>query len=152
MKPLGGYWLVHNKYRFLLAVMEELAGNAHIAFVGDFSGLEIMKAAGIPEEKTPLLERRTSSPKLDSVVLPLESSTAKSVLRLFGRIGFQRRKALRRIVHVQIEKGGRLEFAAYDNFDAGIYFGPAIPWKLLENLTSRGILTRTDRYLGRYLN
>ena len=55
MKPLGGYWLVHNKYRFLLAVMEELAGNAHIAFEGDFSGLEIMKAAGIPEEKTPLL-------------------------------------------------------------------------------------------------
>jgi len=46
MKSAGGYWLVHNKYRLLLAVMEELACNAHIAFEGDFIGLEIMKATG----------------------------------------------------------------------------------------------------------
>jgi hypothetical protein len=153
MKSAGGYWLVHNKYRLLLAVMEELACNAHIAFEGDFSGLEIMKATGLSGEESHQLKRQTSSPKLDFVVVPLESPTARTVLRFFGRIGFRRRKALRRIVHVQIEKAGLLEFAAYDNFHPEcIFFGDAVRPEFLESLISEGVLTHRPSRKGQFLN
>jgi len=39
-------WIVRDKRRLLLAMMEELAGDAHISFEGDFSGLRLLSTPG----------------------------------------------------------------------------------------------------------
>ena len=49
----------------------------------------------------------------------------------------------RKILHIQIEKGGVLQFGAYDNFQPDcIYFGKAIKQAVLDTLVSDGVMRR----------
>jgi hypothetical protein len=48
----------------------------------------------------------------------------------------------RRIVHIQIEKNGRLELGLYDNFSPkGMFFGSAVTPALIESLQNEGVLS-----------
>jgi len=47
-----------------------------------------------------------------------------------------------RIIHIQIEKDGVLQFGAYDNFDPEcLFFGAALDQEFVDSLVSEGILT-----------
>jgi hypothetical protein len=128
-------WLVRDKLRFLLAMMEDLAGGAHISFEGDLKALRLSSIPGASKEETQALKRNTISPKQDFIVLPLESSTSKAIVSAIGGT------IPNTIIHIQIEKGGSIQFAAYDNFHPQcIVFHPAMDKAILESLVSEDIM------------
>ena len=101
--------------------MEQLAGDAHISFEGDLSSFRLSKIPGTSEEETAALKRNTLRPVQEFVVVPLERSLIADILRAIGGA------VPRKILHIQIEKHGVLEFGAYDNFSPHcLFFGPAI--------------------------
>lgn len=97
---------VLDKQRLFHLVMEELAGNAHMSFEGDFGSLRLLNIPGASEEETACLKRNTLWPKQDFVVVPLEPGSDRGILSAIGG-------ALPgKIRHVQIEKAGLLQFGA----------------------------------------
>jgi hypothetical protein len=128
-------WQVLDKQRLFRLVMDELAGDAHISFEGNFDGLRLLSVLGASEGETASLKRNTLSPKQDFVVVPLEPDSSGTILAAIGG-------ALpRKIIHVQIEKAGLLEFGAYDQFEPGcVYFGSAVNRQFLEALVSKGVM------------
>jgi hypothetical protein len=94
----------------LLALMEALAGDAHLSFEGDLHGFRLREIAGAIDQETATLKRNTRWPDQDFVVVPLEPATVRPVFSAIGG------NVPRRILHVQIEKGGKLAFGAYDRF------------------------------------
>ena len=114
-------------------MMEELAGQAHISFEGDLRGLRLLSTSGASQEETFALKRNTLQPKQDFVFLPLEPS-----MTILSSIGKTIPGA---IIHIQIEKNGLLQFAAYDNFHPQcIVFGTGVKPAVLESLVSQGIM------------
>jgi hypothetical protein len=129
------FWFVRDKRGSLLALMEELAGNAHISFEGNFRGLQLLSTPGASQEETPVLERNTRWPKQDFVVLPLEPSMTKTIVSAIGGT------VSKAIIHIQIEKNALLQFGAYDNFQPKcIFFGTGVKHAVLESLVSQGIM------------
>jgi len=129
------FWLVRDKRRLLLAMMEELAGDAHISFEGDFCGLRLLSMPGASQEETPALKRNTLLPKQDFVVLPLEPSMTKTIVSAIGGT------VPSAIIHIQIERNALLQFAAYDNFHPQcIVFGTGVKEAVLESLVSQSIM------------
>jgi hypothetical protein len=119
----------------LLAIMEALAGDAHLSFEGDLSGFRVMKIAGASDQETTTLKRNTSWPRQEFVVVPLEPEIIPEVLPAIGG------NVPKRILHIQIEKSGCLEFAAYDRFHPEcIVFGRAISRDLIDELVSQGVM------------
>lgn len=115
--------------------MEELAGDAHISFEGDFRGLRLLSTPVASQEETPVLRRATVWPKQDFVVLPLEPSMSKTIVSALGGT------VPSAIIHIQIEKNALLQFAAYDNFHPQcIFFGPGVKEAFLESLESQNIM------------
>ena len=101
--------------RLLLAMMHALAADdGRISFEGKLSETELAQMAGTACEEDGVLKRATLQPKLDFLVLPLTPKNLSPLERVivskvaFGNGG---------IIHVQIERHGRMAFAAYDNFD-----------------------------------
>jgi len=132
VSTLVAKWLVRDKRRFLSAVMDGLAGNAHISFEGSLGAVELSDVPGASEAETPTLRRNTTWPKQDFVVVPLEPSTTQTILSKLGG------SVPKSIIHVQIEKDGVLEFGAYDNFHPEcLYMGRAVTEKLLESYNLR---------------
>jgi hypothetical protein len=128
-------WKVRNRNRFLLAIMKELAGDAHISFEGDAKILGLVGLLGASQIENTILKRNTLWPKQDFVVIPLEPSTIPAIFTGIGGT------IPRSVLHIQIEKNGRIEFGAYDNFNPeSIVFGSAISDAFIEALTSEGIL------------
>src|SRR2546421_3979155 len=114
-------------------MMEELAGQAHISFEGDLRGLRLLSTSGASQEETFALKRNTLQPKQDFVFLPLEPS-----MTILSSIGETIPGA---IIHIQIEKNGLLQFAAYDNFHPQcIVFGTGVKPAVLESRVSQGIM------------
>jgi hypothetical protein len=71
------------------------------------------------------------------VVLPLEPGTIHPILAEVLPEG----RVVRDIIHVQIERGGRLAFGAYDNFHREcVVCWQAVPRELLEQLRNSGVL------------
>lgn len=135
MEDVKKIWLVRDKRRLLLAMMEELAGDARISFEGHLDQLGLLSISGASGEATVALKRNTLWPKLDFIVVPLERSTSDTVISAMGR------DVPATIIHIQIEKGGILQFGAYDNFDPEcIFFGRAVKQDVIERLVSEGIL------------
>jgi hypothetical protein len=67
--------------------------------------------------------------------VPLEESTIRPMISALGG------SVPNTIIHVQIEKAGRLQFGAYDNFQPGcVSFGDAVTPMVLESLVSDGVL------------
>jgi hypothetical protein len=117
-------------------MMEELAGDAHISFEGDLGALHLSSIPGASQEETVALKRNTLWPKQDFMVLPLEPSTIMIIVSAIGGT------VPNAIIHIQIEKGGTLQFAAYDNFHPQcIVFYPAVKQAILESLVSENIMT-----------
>jgi hypothetical protein len=130
-------WRARDKKRLLAAIMEKLAGDAHISFEGNLRDLKLLSLPGASEEETAVLRRNTTSPKQDFVILPLESLTSQSILSAVGKT------VPRRILHIQVEKSGVLEFGAYDCFHPEcVVFGSAVDDALLGSLISQGVLGR----------
>jgi len=129
-------WAVKNKTRLLIAVMEELAGNAHVSFEGDLHGFRLSHISGASDQETAVLKRNTRRPRQDFIVAPLDPASIGTMMAAIGG------SVSRKILHVQIEKGDALEFAAYDNFHAGcVLFGRAVSRDLLRSLESQGVLS-----------
>jgi len=128
-------WKVRDKPGLLLAILEKLGGNVHMSFEGDLRGFGLDKFPGASDKETPILKRNTIAPRQDFLVVPLESSMAHNIFpALSGAVP-------QRIIHIQLEKDGVLQFGAYDNFDpACLFWGPALDQDFVESLVSQGIL------------
>ena len=136
MEEVKKSWLVRDKRRLLLAMMEELAGDAHISFEGDLRGLALSSMPFASEEMTAALKRNTLWPKQDFIVVPLEPPMTKTIISAIGGT------VPGTIIHIQIEKGGSLQFAAYDNFHPQcIFFGSVVKQGVVESLVSEGIIS-----------
>ena len=130
------FWKVLDKRRLLLAVMEELAGGAHVSFEGDLRGLTLLSISGAPEEPTAVLKRNTLWPKQDFLVVPLEPSMDQKIIAAIGGT------VPGAIIHIQIEKDGQLQFGAYDNFHPQcIFFGTGVKQAFLESLVAQSIMS-----------
>ena len=140
MEDVKKMWLVRDKRRLLLAMMELLAGDARISFEGHLDQLGLLSISGASREPTVALNRCTVSPKLDFIVVPLEPSMSETVISAMGR------DVPATVIHIQIEKGGILQFGAYDNFDPEcMFFGSAVKQDLIAWLVSEGILRPNRR-------
>jgi hypothetical protein len=134
-------WLVRDKRRLLLAMMEELAGDAHISFEGDLRVLPIFSTPGASQEETVTLKRNTLWPKQDFIVLPLEPSMSRAIISAIGGT------IPKTIIHIQIEKNSLIQFAAYDRFHPKcIVFGTAVTEAVRESLVSQGIMRPYDEH------
>ena len=134
-KIKGVPWHVRDKARFLLAVMTELAGSAHIYFEGNLGELKLHELPGASEEETAVLKRNTTWPRQDFVVVPLELSTKDAIIAAIdGTVP-------RTVLHIQIEKDGRLEFGTYDRFHPECFtVGNGLTSAFVDPLLSEGIL------------
>jgi hypothetical protein len=112
-------WIVvRDKPGLLIAMMRALAGSAHVSFEGDLSRCVFPPELGAEKNETPTLKRHTLVPELDFVVPPLEPHTVQPILGVV----LPDRRFMDDIIHIQIEKNGRLEFGSYDNFHPGALF------------------------------
>jgi hypothetical protein len=128
-------WAVRYKNRFLLAVMKELAGNAHISFEGNLGSSKLTSISGASEKETSVLKRNTIWPKQDFVVLPLERAMSRPILSALGG------SIPKSVLHIQIEKAGVFEFGAFDNFHPEcLFFGEGLSKDFLDSLVSQGLL------------
>jgi hypothetical protein len=131
------HMVARDKPGLLIAMMRALCGTAHISFEGDLSKCRLAEIAGATDQETSVLKRNTLWPRQDFMVVPLEADTIRPIMdRVLpqGRI-------VHDVDHVQIEKNGKLEFGAYDNFHPEcIGAGAAVLETLLQELTSRGVL------------
>jgi len=131
-------WLVaRDKAGLLIAMMKTLAGNAHISFEGDLSRCVFPPELDRSESETAILRRQTIAPVQDFVLLRLEPETIQPIL---GTV-LPESRFMKHVIHIQIEKDGVLQFAAYDNFHRDcVECGPGVPRELLERLRLSGVL------------
>jgi hypothetical protein len=132
------FWLIaRDKPGLLIAVMRTLVGNAHISFEGDLASCQLAHISGASGDETELLKRATIYPLQDFIVCPLEPETINLILAESLPAG----RVVRDVIHVQIEKAGRLAFGAYDNFHPECICASApITEELLDRLVANGIL------------
>jgi len=139
MKHEQIFWIdPRDKPGLLRAVMEEHAVDSRISFEGDLRGLSFYAWADAQHEETPSLKRQTVEPELDFVVLPLTSSTYP---RLWKELIERDHLVNEGIIHVQIERDGKLLFGGYDNFHRDcIVAYSGISQDFLEQLRIKGII------------
>ena len=127
---------VRDKRRFLAAALSELAGDAQVSFEGDLSMTSLSDVPGASNDETQVLKRGTLWPKQDFVVLPLE---VEMVLPIMAAVGGT---VPRGLIHVQVQKEGRLQLGLYDNFDPNcIFLGPGLTPSFIATLQEAGVLT-----------
>jgi hypothetical protein len=120
-------------------MIEELAGDAHISFEGNLRRLPLLNHPGVSDQPTATLERNTVWSKQDFIVIPLNRSSVKEIVAGLGET------IPKTVLHVQIEKAGVVQFAAFDNFHPEcILFGSAVRNAVLESLVSRNIIQPAD--------
>ena len=135
MKKTKPKWRVKDRTRLLLAIMQALAGDAQISFEGDLRHFRLSQFAGASQKETAALRRSTFWPKQGFVVVPLEPGTETAILSaISGQVP-------KRIIHIQIEKEGVLQFGAYDNFNPEcLFWGPGLKNSLFDSLTAQEVL------------
>ena len=127
---------VRDKRRFLAAALAELAGDAQVSFEGDLSMTSLSDVPGASNDETQVLKRGTLWPKQDFVVLPLE---VEMVLPIMAAVGGT---VPRGLIHIQVQKEGRLQLGLYDNFDPNcIFLGPGLTPSFIATLQEAGVLT-----------
>jgi len=133
---MSSLYKVRDKRRFLMAALRELAGSAFVSFEGDLSGTALIGATSASDDQTKALKRNTLWPKQDFVVLPLEAETVGSIMTAVGGT------VPRSILHIKVEKDGRLELGLYDNFaPRGMFFGSAVTPQFIETLQNENVLS-----------
>ena len=116
--------------------MVELAGDARMSLEGDLSRCQLSDSIIVTRDETAILKRNTVVPIQDFVVLRLEPDTVPTIFKQVMVAGLSRA-----IIHVQIERNGMLELAAYDNFDMEcVMTGPDISPALLDELKDAKVL------------
>jgi hypothetical protein len=141
------YWIVpRDKAGLLVAMMRALAGGASISFEGDLSRCTFPAGLRPTGDETPALRRHTAVPRQDFRVLSLEPETLPQILEVVLKDS----RSMKDIVHIQIEKGGRLEFGSYDNFHSecvAAFHG--VSTDLLNRLQQKGVIRSwTEPYVG----
>jgi len=137
MRATTQRWKARNKNHLLLALMKELAGDAHISFEGDLQGTGLLDLPGASIEESEVLKRNTFWPKQGFVVLPLEADAVGPIIAAIGGT------IPHAVIHIQIERAGNLEFGAYDNFHSqSMFFGDAVTQSCLDSLVAGGLLMR----------
>ena len=125
--------------RLLVAMMRTLAADdGRISFEGKLSRSELAQMAGVVCEEVGVLKRATLQPRLDFLILPLTQKNLSALERaIVSKIAFGHGG----IIHVQIERNGKMAFAAYDNFDREcvVAYSDVSP-SLLEELTKALVL------------
>lgn len=78
------------------------------------------------------MKRNTIWPRQDFAVIPLTEMATKLIIMpaIGGNVP-------RKLVHIQIEKAGILEFGAYDNLQS-IFFGASLTQEVVPSLVARG--------------
>jgi hypothetical protein len=133
MPPL---YKVRDKRAFLTAALGELAGSATVSFEGNLRGTGLLYVTGASGDETKALKRNTLWPKQDFVVLLLEVETVGPIMAAVGGT------VPRSILHIQVEKHGRLELGLYDNFaPSAMFLGPAVTPTFIETMKSKGVLS-----------
>jgi hypothetical protein len=125
--------------RLLTAMMRTLAGeDCKISFEGALSQTELAQIEGVAYGETGVLKRATLQPRLDFLILPLTQQKLSAIENAinskiaFGHSG---------IVHVQIERNGKIAFAAYDSFHRECVIAySAVSIGLLQKLTETRVL------------
>jgi hypothetical protein len=133
---------LHTKHKpeLLFAVMRTLAhDDARISFEGRLSHTELAKIAGVSLNETEVLKRNTTSPRMDFVVLPLTPGAVPEIEKaIVSKVAFTGYEG---IVHVQIERQGRLAFVACDNFHEDcVWVSEAVPATFLAELVKNRVL------------
>jgi hypothetical protein len=128
-------WRIRNKSRFLEAVLTELAGDARVSFEGSLENTRLMGLDGATTNETAALKRNTTWPVQDFVIVPLGADRIDGILRAIGMT------ISRTILHIQVERAGKLEFGLYDNPSSGMPFlGSAFSAEFVKGLESLGIV------------
>jgi hypothetical protein len=130
--------------RLLNALMRSLAAeDSKISFEGRLSHTELAHMDEVVSEETGVLKRATLQPKLDFLVLSLTQQNVVAIEKaIVSKIAFGNGG----IVHVQIERNGKMAFAAYDGFDRGCVVAySAVPVALLQELTETQVLRNYKR-------
>ena len=127
---------VHEKRAFLMAALQQFAGSAFVSFEGDLSGTALLSMRDASCNETQALKRNTLWSKQDFVVLPLEADTLRPIMAAVGGT------VPRNILHIQVEKDGKLELGVYDNFAPQMLFlGSSPPTTFVDNLLGDGVLS-----------
>jgi hypothetical protein len=128
---------IRDKRLFLLAAMELLTGDTQISLEGELSATRLSSVPGATGDETEVLKRNSIAPKLDFCVLPLDAGEARAILIALGGT------IPRGVLHVQIQRGGKLELRLYDRFSPDVsFFGPSVTLQFLAQLQSEGLLMR----------
>jgi hypothetical protein len=133
------YWPVaRDKPGLLIAMMQHLAGEAHISFEGDLRRCPFSPDLNPSPAESPALRRHTSIPRQDFVVLPLTSDSVRPILDVI----LPDNRYLEEIIHIQIEQAGHLQFGSYDQFHADciVGFPPGVTPALLDRLQTSGVI------------
>ena len=132
------HWIeARDKPGLILAMMRHLTGNARISLEGELSSLALLEILGGSGDETSVLKRAVTHPRQDFIVVPLEPDTVP----LLWTVLSQPEGVTRKILHLQIEKGGRIEFGAYDNVHKNCTrSGPGVGGEFLEDLHRRGVI------------
>jgi len=106
------------------------------------SHTELAQMEGVGHEESDVL-KRSLKPKQDFRILPLAPQNVSAIVKaITSKIAFGNRG----IIHVQIERNGKMAFAAYDNFDRECVAAyPAGSSASLDELTMTGVLRNSIR-------
>ena len=129
-----------HKQELLFAMMRTLVHeDARISFEGRLSHTELAKIVGVSLNETEVLKRNTTSPRMEFLVLPLTPATVPAIEKaVVSKVAF---KGYAGIVHVQIERQGRLAFVACDNFHEDcVWASDAVPAPFLAELVKNRVL------------
>lgn len=133
-----------HKPRLLFAMMDALAdNNSKISLEGYLSKTELARIEAVSHEETEVLKRGTLQPRLDFLVLALTPQMVPAIKKaIHSKIAFGRNG----IIHVQIEKAGKLSFAAYGDFhpECTVAYSAVSP-QFLQDLIETRVLRRYER-------
>ncbi len=124
----------------VIQAMEALCGDdSYISL----EGFHVPKAVTLLPEassiETEVLRRNTIAPVLQFVVVPLNRSNVATLAAAVGQASIL--KDVAGLIHIQISKGGRLAFGAYDNVDEDCtVLYPPFAQSLCETLLSSGAI------------
>jgi hypothetical protein len=128
------------KQELLFAMMRTLVHeDARISFEGRLSHTELAKFAGASLNETEVLKRNATSPRMDFLVLPLTPAMVPAIEKaVVSKVAFE---SYAGIVHVQIERQGRLAFLACDHFhEECVWVSDAVPAPFLSDLVKSRVL------------